>query len=108
MATLYIPNSVNLRNFDALFRDNSFDFSDGHAEIRFHPTMVALHPVGLAFYAALGDRLQAAGVRTTAEINERIHTIPFLQRMGLFGALGSGGPGRSARSWSRVETPDSS
>lgn len=92
MANLYIPNSIALRNFDSIFKNNSFDFSDGQADITFHPNYVAMHPVGLAFYAALGDYFRANGIKTTAAINYKIRSIPYLQRMGLFNALGYGNP----------------
>jgi anti-sigma regulatory factor (Ser/Thr protein kinase) len=93
MSQLYVPNSVNLRNFDSLFHQNDFCFNDRAVDIRFHPKMIALHPVGLAFYAAVGDLLRRQGAKTTARINYDIHTIPFLQRMKLFDALGYSGPG---------------
>ena len=51
-----------------------------------------MHPVGLAFYAALGDYFRANGITTTAKINYEIRSIPYLQRMGLFNALGYGNP----------------
>ena len=87
MSTLYIPNSIALRNFDSIFINNDFDFSDGKVEIRFHPKYVAMHPVGLVFYASLGDYFRLNGIDTTATINYQIRSIPFLQRMGLFTAL---------------------
>ena len=37
MGKLYIPNSIALRNFDSIFTNNDFDFSDGQADIGFHP-----------------------------------------------------------------------
>jgi anti-sigma regulatory factor (Ser/Thr protein kinase) len=92
MGTLYIPNSVALRNFDTIFKNNAFDFSDKHVSIRFHPRYVAMHPVGLAFYAAIGDHMRAHSIETDASISYQIKSIPYLQRMGLFGALGYGNP----------------
>lgn len=92
MGYLYIPNSVALRNFDTIFKDNTFDFSDKHASIRFHPKYVAMHPVGLAFYAAIGDLFRNQNIGTDASISYKIRSIPYLQRMGLFVALGYGNP----------------
>lgn len=84
MSSLYIPNSVALRNFDTLFSSNDFDFQDGRVDINFHPRYVAMHPVGLAFYAALADYCKQNSIKTTARINYSIRSIPYLQRMGLF------------------------
>lgn len=88
MSKLFIPNSVALRNFDSIFVNNDFDFTDNNAEIRFHDTYVAMHPVGIALYAALGDRFRAEGIKTKAFCNKKISSLPYLQRMGLFNALG--------------------
>lgn len=88
MSELYIPNSVALGNFDSLFKANNYDFSDGKVNITFHSKYVALHPVGLAFYAGLGDYFRQNNIETTASINHSIKSIPYLQRMGLFRALG--------------------
>lgn len=92
MSGLYIPNSIALRNFDSIFVNNDFDFKDGKVDITFHPNYVAMHPVGLAFYAAIGDYFRANNIETTATINYEIKSIPYLQRMGLFNALGYGNP----------------
>jgi anti-sigma regulatory factor (Ser/Thr protein kinase) len=88
MARLYIPNSIALCNFDAIFKNNDFCFSDKHASIRFHPRYVAMHPIGLAFYAALGDLFRMNSIETDASIHYTIKSIPYLQRMGLFQAFG--------------------
>lgn len=88
MGKLYIPNSVALRNFDTLFKGNDFDFSDGKIEISFHPSYVAMAPVGLAFYAAVGDLINKNRWDRKATMNHDIKSIPYLQRMGLFSALG--------------------
>lgn len=87
MSELYIPNSVALRNFDSLFKKNDFAFNDSHVQITFHPTYVAMHPVGLAFYAALSDHFRNNSIILTAELNPTIKSIPYLQRMGFFKAL---------------------
>ena len=87
VGTLYIPNSIAPVNFEGLFKNNTFDFSDGRADITFHPKYVAMHPVGLAFYAALSDYFDQNGIITSASIDRRIPSIPYLQRMGLFKAL---------------------
>jgi hypothetical protein len=92
MSTLYIPNSIALRNFDSIFKNNNYDFSDGIVDITFHPTYVAMHPVGLAFYAALGDYFISNGIETTATIGYHIRSLPYLQRMGLFDALNYADP----------------
>jgi anti-sigma regulatory factor (Ser/Thr protein kinase) len=92
MSTLYIPNSIALRNFDSVFTDNNFDFSDKKVRIEFHPTYVAMHPVGLALYAAFGDYFRLNEIKTSAAINPRIRSIPYLQRMGLFSTLGYADP----------------
>lgn len=92
MARLWIPNSVGIHNFGALFKNNDYNFSDNHVDIRFHKDYVAMHPIGLAFYAAIGDTIKDRGMTTTAAINYKVKSIPFLQRMGLFEALGYTGP----------------
>lgn len=92
MSNLYIPNSIALRNFDSIFKNNNFDFSDGKVNITFHPNYVAMHPIGLAFYAALGDQFSLQKIVTDATINYGIKSIPYLQRMGLFKALGYDDP----------------
>jgi hypothetical protein len=88
MGNLYIPNSIALRNFDTLFKGNDFDFSDGEINISFHPSYVAMAPVGLAFYAAIGDLIRHHNWESKATMNYEIRSIPYLQRMGLFKALG--------------------
>ena len=92
MGKLYIPNSIALRNFDSIYKNNDFDFSNGRANINFHPSYVAMHPVGLAFYAALGDYFILNKIKKSAKINFKIRSIPYLQRMGLFRALGYKNP----------------
>lgn len=92
MSTLYIPNSIALRNFDSVFKSNDFRFSDGNVDIRFHPKYVAMHPVGLALYAALGDYFRQNDIQSNAVMNLRIPSIPYLQRMGLFSTLGYSNP----------------
>jgi anti-sigma regulatory factor (Ser/Thr protein kinase) len=92
MSTLYIPNSIALSNFDSVFKNNYFDFSDKKVEIRFHPKYVAMHPIGLALYAALGDYFRLNEIETSATINYEIRSIPYLQRMGLFSTLGYSDP----------------
>ncbi len=87
MSTLYIPNSISLHNFDSIFSNNDYDFSDRKVDITFHPKYVAMHPIGLAFYAALSDHFVANGISTTASISYEIKSLPYLQRMGLFDAL---------------------
>lgn len=88
MGTLYVPNSISPVNFEAIFKNNTLDFSDLKADISFHPKYVAMHPVGLAFYAALADDFASKGVEVQATINKKIPSIPYLQRMGLFRVLG--------------------
>ncbi len=92
MSLLYIPNSIALSNFDSVFKQNDFNFSDGKVEIQFHPKYVAMHPVGLALYAAFGDYFRLNGIKTSATINYEIRSIPYLQRMGLFSTLGYSDP----------------
>jgi hypothetical protein len=96
MARLYIPNSVALRNFDALFTSNDFLFTDRTVDIKFHPKYVAMHPVALSFYAALADRFREENIDVNASINRRIRSVPFLQRMGLFSTLGFLNPVKTA------------
>lgn len=84
MSSLYVPNSVALRNFDSLFKNNNFDFSNSKVHITFHDRYIAMHPVALAFYAALADHFEVNSIETTAAINYAIRSIPYLQRMGLF------------------------
>ena len=88
MTRINIPNSVGLKNFEALFKNNTFDFSDGMAELSFHPSYVGLHPVSLAYYAALADQFAESGIQVTGKINMELSSIPFLQRMGLFRVFG--------------------
>lgn len=89
MAKLYIPNSVALRNFDSLYKENNFEFDvDKTIDLAFHPNYVALHPVALAFYAAIGDLIAENGYVLGGTINPQIRSIPYLQRMGLFRAIG--------------------
>ena len=45
MSELYIPNSIALRNFDSIFSNNTFDFTDKEVSIRFHSNYVAMHPI---------------------------------------------------------------
>src|ERR1700761_1682784 len=92
MSNLYVPNSIALRNFDTIFNKNDFQFSDSTLSITFHPTYVAMHPVGLAFYAALSDFCKTNKINIAASMNLKIKSIPFLQRMGLFKALGFQSP----------------
>ena len=92
MGTLYIPNSVSLRSFDTLFQNNDFDFSDGTIDVSFHPSYVAMAPVGLAFYAAIGDLIILNNLEKKGALNHSIRSIPYLQRMGLFKTLGFKSP----------------
>lgn len=87
MSNLYIPNSVALRNFESIFINNNFDFKEEDVDISFHPRYVAMHPVGLAFYAALGDYFVQENKKVSASINYEMSSIPYLQRMGLFSSL---------------------
>lgn len=87
MGKLYIPNSVSIRNFDNIFINNNFDFSDGEFDVSFHPNYVAMAPVGIAFYAALGDLIQLHNINNIGRINQEMRSIPYLQRMGLFSSL---------------------
>jgi anti-sigma regulatory factor (Ser/Thr protein kinase) len=89
---LYIPNSISLRNFDNLFQQNDFDFSDGTINVSFHPSYVAMAPVGVAFYAAIGDRIEHERLKLSGNINASIRSINYLQRIGLFNALGFADP----------------
>jgi len=88
MSNLYIPNSIALRNFDSIFKNNDLNFSGETVDISCHPHYIAMHPVGLAFYAALGDYFRSNSLRTTFKVNFGIRSIPYLQRMGLFKSLG--------------------
>jgi hypothetical protein len=69
MSRLIIPNNISLRNIDTIFTNNIFDFSDKDVEIVF-PEFISMHPVGLAFYAAMVDCFRANGCRITGNINE--------------------------------------
>lgn len=88
MGNLFIPNSISLRNFDNIFKKNDFNFSDGNVTISFHPNYVAMSPVGLAFYAAIGDLIRKHKYTHSASMNHNIKSIPYLQRMKLFASLG--------------------
>jgi anti-sigma regulatory factor (Ser/Thr protein kinase) len=92
VSILYVPNSIGLQNFESIFSKNSFNFNDGNVAIQFHPSYVAMHPMGIAFYAALGDYFLLHSIKTSATINYQIRSIPYLQRMGFFGGLGYGNP----------------
>ena len=71
MSRLYIPNSIALRNFDSVFKKNNFTFTNGEVEISFHRKYVAMHPIGLAFYASIGDYFQLNNIRTMEQNNDR-------------------------------------
>lgn len=88
MSRLYIPNSIALRNFDSIFKNNDFIFDDDRIDISFHPTYVAMHPVGIAFYAALADYWREKRIDVNGTLNLKIRSIPYLQRMGLFSSMG--------------------
>ena len=92
MTIIRVPNSIALRNFDTIFIENSFEFPDKSAEVIFHPKYVAMHPVGLAFYAAIGDYFRMNEIKLSGKLNRKVTSIPFLQRMGLFEALGFSNP----------------
>ncbi len=92
MGTVYIPNSIAPVNFEGIFKNNALDFSDKAATITFHPKYVAMHPMGLAFYAALADYFVLNGIEVAATINTKMPSIPYLQRMGLFRVLGFADP----------------
>jgi len=92
MGHLYIPNSISLRNFDNLFQNNDFDFSDKKIDISFHDSYVAMAPIGLAFYAAIGDLIRINKIENKATLNFKIRSIPYLQRMGLFSSMGFTNP----------------
>lgn len=96
MGKLYIPNSISLRNFDNLFQNNDFDFSDGEIDISFHQSYVAMAPVGIAFYAAVGDLIKQKKLTKKAAMVKTIRSIPYLQRMGLFSCLGFKNPVETA------------
>jgi anti-sigma regulatory factor (Ser/Thr protein kinase) len=88
MSNLYIPNSISLRNFESIFTNNNFDFTDKDVHITFHHKYVAMHPIGIVFYAALHDYFIENGIKYDGRINKSITSIPYLQRMGLFRGLG--------------------
>jgi len=91
MRNLFIPNAIYLKSIETLFtRNESFDVSgDDQIKVEFHPTCVAMHPIGLAFYAAISDNCRKNGVKIISDgINTNIHTIPYLKNMGLFRSLG--------------------
>jgi anti-sigma regulatory factor (Ser/Thr protein kinase) len=88
MSKLHIPNSVALRNFDILFKGNVFRPWNSPVSVEFHPTYVAMHPVGLAFYAPLGDLWRGKGLERRGKLNASIKSVPYLQSMGLFKAMG--------------------
>lgn len=92
MSTLYIPNSIGLQNFESIFKNNTFNFEDKNVNINFHPNYVAMHPMGIVFYAALGDYFRSNQITTHGEINPHIRSIPYLQRMGFFTAIGYDNP----------------
>jgi hypothetical protein len=54
MSNLYIPNSVALRNFDTIFKNNDFDFSDKKVSVSFYDKYIAMHPVGPCFLCSIG------------------------------------------------------
>jgi len=88
MSTLRIPNSIALRNFDTLFADNTFRPWTEPVAATFHPTYVAMHPVGLVFYAALGDIWRERSLELVGTLDPAIRSVPYLQRLGLFRAMG--------------------
>ncbi len=88
MSDLYIPNSVALRNFDTILKANTFGPWPNEVHVKFHPKYVAMHPVGLALLAALGDIWRKQGANLSGSLDRKIRSIPYLQRMGLFRAMG--------------------
>jgi len=92
MSQLFVPNSIALRNFDAVFKHNTFGPWSKKVVVTFHPTYVAMHPVGLALLAAMGDIWRKQHLEVSGTMNPDIRSIPFLQRMGLFGAMGFDDP----------------
>jgi len=92
MADLYIPNSVALRNFDTILKSNTFGPWPDEVHVKFHPKYVAMHPVGLALLAALGDIWRQQGITLSGTLDRNIRSIPYLQRMGLFSSMGFTNP----------------
>ncbi len=88
MSELYIPNSVALRNFDTILKRNTFGPWSNEVHVQFHPKYVAMHPVGLALLAAMGDIWRKQKVAVTGTLDRSVPSIPYLQRMGLFQAMG--------------------
>lgn len=88
MTEFFVPNSVALRNFDTILNKNTFGPWHREVHVRFHPKYVAMHPVGLALMAALGDIWRKEGVELSGTLDRNIRSIPYLQRMGLFKAMG--------------------
>lgn len=85
---LFVPNSIALRNFDTILKQNSFCPWEEEVHVDFHPKYIAMHPVGLALLAAFGDMWRENGVRITGSLDRKISSIPYLQRMGLFRSMG--------------------
>ncbi|WP_061250149.1 ATP-binding protein [Leptospira alstonii] len=88
-----VPNSIALRNFDSVFKDNkTFYDNPGPISFYFHNKYIAMHPIGLAFYAALYDFYKINKIEVTGTLNRKISSIPYLQRMKLFAAMGFADP----------------
>ena len=92
MINVSIPNSVSLNNFENIFKGNSFEFKGDDVSFSFHPKYIAMHPVGIAFLAAIGDLIKINGSKISGTLNREITSIIFLQRMGLFSSLGFENP----------------
>ena len=71
MSTLYIPNSVGLNNFESLFKNNDFNFSDNNVDIVFHPKYIGLHAVGAAFYASVQDYFLENNINKNEPMNQK-------------------------------------
>ena len=94
MVEFFIPNSIALWNFDTVLNKNGFGPWPKEVHVRFHQKYVAMHPAGLALLAALGDIWRREGVELSGTLDRKIRSIPYLQRMGLFQAIGFIDPAR--------------
>ena len=79
---VYMPNSASLQNIEGFLR--RLDPTDGsRLDFEMHDRWVNVHPVVLAFTAAVADSVTANGGSHYGRVRQ-IRSLPYLIRMGLF------------------------
>jgi anti-sigma regulatory factor (Ser/Thr protein kinase) len=86
---IYVPNSAFLGNIEAFVQ--RLEPTSGDLEVTLNERWVAVHPMVLAMVAAAGAKARRDGA--TVQIAETpARSLPYLIRMGLYGALGAPAP----------------